>query len=89
MAKLAATVQEAPVIEWDEDVLDIVEPYFLFFLRWSSMNTAKLLLPISLTTHRPQRCPTQCSHITASDNLVLERWRPAVAKSARGLGAPA
>jgi hypothetical protein len=36
MAKLAETVQEAPVIEWDEDVLDIVEPYFLFFLRWSS-----------------------------------------------------
>jgi hypothetical protein len=35
MAELAATVQEAPVIEWDEDVLDIVEPYFLFFLRWS------------------------------------------------------
>jgi hypothetical protein len=29
-----------------------------------------------------------CSHITASDNLVLERWRPAVAKSARGLGTP-
>jgi hypothetical protein len=26
MAKLAKTVQEAPVIEWDEDVLDIVEP---------------------------------------------------------------
>jgi hypothetical protein len=35
MAKLAKTVQEAPVIEWDEDVLDIVEPYFLFFLRCS------------------------------------------------------
>ena len=35
MEKLAGTVQEAPVIEWDEDVLDIVEPYFLFFLRWS------------------------------------------------------
>jgi hypothetical protein len=35
MEKLAATVQEAPVIEWDEDVLDIVEPYFLFFLRCS------------------------------------------------------
>jgi hypothetical protein len=31
MAKIALTVQEAPVIEWDEDVLDIVEPYFLFF----------------------------------------------------------
>ena len=27
--------QTAPVIEWDEDVLDIVEPYFLFFLRWA------------------------------------------------------
>jgi hypothetical protein len=35
MAKLAKTVREAPAIEWDEDVLDIVEPYFLFFLRWS------------------------------------------------------
>jgi hypothetical protein len=35
MAKLARTVQEAPVIEWDDDVLDIVEPYFLFFLRCS------------------------------------------------------
>ena len=32
----AKTVQEAPVIEWDEDVLDIVEPYFLFFLRSST-----------------------------------------------------
>jgi hypothetical protein len=36
MAKLARTVQDAPVIEWDEDVLDIVEPYFLFFLRCSA-----------------------------------------------------
>jgi len=36
MAKLAKTIQTAPVIEWDEDVLDIVEPYFLFFLRWAS-----------------------------------------------------
>jgi hypothetical protein len=36
MHKLAETVQEAPVIECDEDVLDIVEPYFLFFLRSSS-----------------------------------------------------
>jgi hypothetical protein len=35
MAKLAKTIQEAPVIDWDEDVLDIVEPYFLFFLRWA------------------------------------------------------
>ena len=35
MDKLATAVQEAPVIEWDEDVLDIVEPYFLFFLRCS------------------------------------------------------
>ena len=33
----------ALVIEWDEDVLDIVEPYFLFFLRCSSFlsNLAK------------------------------------------------
>jgi hypothetical protein len=37
MAKLAKTVQDAPVIEWDEDVLDIVEPYFLFFLRCSPL----------------------------------------------------
>jgi hypothetical protein len=36
MTELAQTVQEAAVIEWDEDVLDIVEPYFLFFLRCSS-----------------------------------------------------
>jgi hypothetical protein len=36
MDVLAATVQDAPVIEWDENVLDIVEPYFLFFLRSSS-----------------------------------------------------
>lgn len=36
MNRLAKTVQDAPVIEWDEDVLDIVEPYFLFFLRCSS-----------------------------------------------------
>ena len=35
MSNLAKTVQPAPVIEWDEDVLDIVEPYFLFFLRCS------------------------------------------------------
>jgi hypothetical protein len=35
MDRLAAAVQEAAVIEWDEDVLDIVEPYFLFFLRCS------------------------------------------------------
>jgi hypothetical protein len=35
MSKLAKSVQSASVIEWDEDVLDIVEPYFLFFLRCS------------------------------------------------------
>jgi hypothetical protein len=35
MEKLSQLVQEAPVIEWDEDVLDIVEPYFRFFLRCS------------------------------------------------------
>jgi hypothetical protein len=35
MARLAKTIQDAPVIGWDEDVLDIVEPYFLFFLRCS------------------------------------------------------
>jgi hypothetical protein len=36
MDKLAKNVQESAVIEWDEDVLDIVEPYFLFFLRSSN-----------------------------------------------------
>jgi hypothetical protein len=36
MEKLAGIAQEAPVIEWDEDVLRIVEPYFLFFLRCSN-----------------------------------------------------
>jgi hypothetical protein len=41
MDKLAKTVQDAPVIEWDEDVLDIVEPYFLFFLR-NSLYLSKL-----------------------------------------------
>jgi hypothetical protein len=35
MDALAKSVQEAPVIEWDQNVLDIVEPYFLFFLRCS------------------------------------------------------
>ncbi|MCA1410270.1 hypothetical protein I6F30_03690 [Bradyrhizobium sp. NBAIM20] len=35
MDGLAKLVQTAPVIEWDENVLDIVEPYFLFFLRCS------------------------------------------------------
>jgi hypothetical protein len=39
MAKLAKTIQEEPAIEWDEDVLDIVEPYFLFYLRCSSHLT--------------------------------------------------
>jgi hypothetical protein len=53
MAKLARTVQDAPAIEWDEDVLDIVEPYFLFFLRWSPQlsrlakkSTAQAALPL-------------------------------------------
>jgi hypothetical protein len=36
MSYLAKSQQEAVVIEWDENVLDIVEPYFLFFLRGSS-----------------------------------------------------
>jgi hypothetical protein len=36
MTNIARMVQEAPVLEWDEDVLDIIEPYFLFFLRSSS-----------------------------------------------------
>jgi hypothetical protein len=29
MTNIARMVQEAPVLEWDEDVLDIIEPYFL------------------------------------------------------------
>jgi hypothetical protein len=37
MAELANTVQDAPVIDWDENVLAIVEPYFLFFLRCSPL----------------------------------------------------
>jgi len=37
MEKLSQLVQEAPVIEWDEDVLDIVEPYFLFFFKGLSI----------------------------------------------------
>lgn len=36
MARLAKAIQQAPVLDWDEDVLDIVEPYFIFFLRNSS-----------------------------------------------------
>jgi hypothetical protein len=33
MTTIAESVQEAHVMEWDEDTLHIVEPYFLFFLR--------------------------------------------------------
>ena len=33
MADLAKTIQQAQVIDWDENVLDIVEPYFIFYLR--------------------------------------------------------
>jgi hypothetical protein len=36
MTTIAKLVQEAPVLEWGEDVLDIIEPYFLFFLRSSA-----------------------------------------------------
>jgi hypothetical protein len=36
MDKIARIAQDAPVLEWDEDVLDIIEPYFIFFLRGSS-----------------------------------------------------
>jgi hypothetical protein len=36
MTNIARMVQEAPVLEWDEDVLDIIEPYFLFYLRSST-----------------------------------------------------
>ena len=55
MATLVIMVQEAPVIEWDENVLDIVEPYFLFFLRCSphlarlaKRSTAQGDLPLAL-----------------------------------------
>jgi hypothetical protein len=33
MTDIASTVQVAPVIEWEEETLHIIEPYFLFFLR--------------------------------------------------------
>ncbi len=52
MAKLAKAVQNAPVIEWDEDVLDIVEPYFLFFLRCSP-HLAHLAKPSPAQGHLP------------------------------------
>jgi len=41
MTNIASTVQVSPVIEWDEDVLHIIEPYFLFFLR-NSKHLKKL-----------------------------------------------
>jgi hypothetical protein len=43
MEAIAQAVQDEPVLEWDEDVLDIIEPYFLFFLRGSSL--LKTLVP--------------------------------------------
>jgi hypothetical protein len=52
MSKLAKTVQTAPVIEWDEDVLDIVEPYFLFFLRCSP-HLARLAKPSAQQANLP------------------------------------
>ena len=52
MAKLAKTVQKAPVVEWDDDVLDIVEPYFLFFLRCSP-HLAHLGKPSPAQGHLP------------------------------------
>ena len=51
MDQLAKTVQDAPVIEWDEDVLDIVEPYFLFFLRSSSFLRRDALREASDRSH--------------------------------------
>ena len=36
MTNIAKLVQDAPVLEWGEDVLDIIEPYFLFFLHSSN-----------------------------------------------------
>jgi hypothetical protein len=52
MSKLAKTVQTASVIEWDEDVLDIVEPYFLFFLRCSP-HLAHLAKPSASQANLP------------------------------------
>lgn len=51
MDQLAGTVQDAPVIEWEEDVLDIVEPYFLFFLRSSSFLRRDALREASNRSH--------------------------------------
>ena len=52
MSKLAKTVQNSPAIEWDEDVLDIVEPYFLFFLRCSP-HLARLAKPSAQRANLP------------------------------------
>ena len=52
MSNLAKTVQPAPVIEWDQDVLDIVEPYFLFFLRCSP-RLARLAKPSTSQANLP------------------------------------
>jgi hypothetical protein len=38
VARLVNSTQKGPVVEWDSDsdVFDIRDPYFLFYLRWSS-----------------------------------------------------
>lgn len=35
MYELVDTISSSMVIEWDENILDIVDPYFLFYLRGS------------------------------------------------------
>ena len=51
LAKAVQDAPDAPVIEWDEDVLDIVEPYFLFFLRSSSFLRRDALPEASDRSH--------------------------------------
>jgi hypothetical protein len=49
MADIAKTVQPAQVLDWDENVLDIVEPYFIFYLR----NSTQLARLAQATTAQP------------------------------------
>ena len=35
--EICETIQPGiPVVDWGEDVLDVVDPYFLFYVRWSN-----------------------------------------------------
>ena len=38
-AAIAETVSQSALIDWDEDILTIVDPYFLFYLRCSKRLT--------------------------------------------------